>query len=59
MRNSKFWRPISHNAQVQPEMTEAIKINNFRALLRKEALQIFRNVSASNRKTLKDVLILF
>ena len=40
-------------------MTEAMKINHFHAHLRREALQTFRNISASNRKTLDDVLIVF
>ena len=43
----------------QPEMTEALKINHFHAHLRKEALQTFRNISALNKKTLDDVLIVF
>ena len=45
--------------KMQPEMTEAMKINHFHAHLRKEALQTFRNISASNKKTLEDVLIVF
>ena len=45
--------------KMQPEMTEAMKINNFRAHLRKEALQTFTNISASNKKTLDNVLIVF
>ena len=45
--------------KMQPEITEAMKINQFYALLRKEALQTFRNISASNMKTLDDVLIVF
>ena len=36
-------------------MTEAMKINH----LRKEALQTFRSISALNKKTLDDVLIVF
>ena len=40
-------------------MTEAMKINHFHAHSRKEALQTFRNISAVNRKTLDDVLIVF
>ena len=44
---------------MQPETTEAMKINQFHAHLRKEALQTFRNKSASNKKTLDDVLIVF
>ena len=45
--------------KMQPEMTEAMKIDYFHAHLRKDALQTFRNVSASNKKTLDDVLIVF
>ena len=37
-------------------MTETMKINHFHAHLRKEALPSFRNISASNKKTLDDVL---
>ena len=44
---------------MQPEMTEAVKINHFHAHLRKDALQKFRNISALNKKTLDDVLIVF
>ena len=45
--------------KVQLEMTEAIKINHFHTHLRKQALQTFRNLSALNKKTLDDVLIVF
>ena len=45
--------------KMQPEMTEAMKINHFHAHLRKEALQTFRNTGASNKKTIDDVLIVF
>ena len=45
--------------KMQPEMTEAMKINHFHADLRKEALQSFRKISASNKKTLDDVLFVF
>ena len=45
--------------KMQPEITEAMKINHFHAHLRKEALQTFRNISAVNKKTLDDVLIVF
>ena len=45
--------------KMQPEMTEAMKINHFHAHLRKEALQTFINISALNNKTLDDVLIMF
>ena len=45
--------------KMQPEMTEAIKINHFHAHLRQEALQTFRNKSALNKTILDDVLIVF
>ena len=45
--------------KMQPEMTEAMKNNYFHAHLQKEALQTFRDISASDRKTLDDVLIVF
>ena len=45
--------------KMQLEMTEAMIINHFHAHLRKEALQTFRNISASNNKTLDDELIVF
>ena len=44
--------------KMQPEMTEAMKIN-LSCRFKKEALQTFRNISASNKKTLDDVLIVF
>ena len=61
-KNEKFelFEDLFHTMlKMQPEMTEAIKINHFHAHLRKEALQTFRNISASNKKTLDDVLIVF
>ena len=45
--------------KMQSDMTEAIKINHFHAHVWKEALQTFRNISAWNKKTLDDVLIVF
>ena len=45
--------------KMQPEMTEQMKINHFHSLLRKNALQTFRNISSSNRQTLEDVLVIF
>ena len=45
--------------KMQPEMTEAMKLNQFHAHSGKEALQTFRNISASNKKTLDDVLTVF
>ena len=61
-KNKKFelFEDLFHTMlKMQPEMTEAMKINHFHAHLRKEALQTFRNMSASNKKTLDDVLIVF
>ena len=60
--NEKFelFEDLFHTMlKMQPEMTEAMKINHFHAHLRKEALQTFRNISAINKKTLDDVLIVF
>ena len=45
--------------KMQPEMTEQMKINHFHSLLRKNALQTFRNINSTNRQTLKDVLVIF
>ena len=61
-KNEKFelFEDIFHTMlKMQPKMTEAIKINHFYAHLRKEALRTFRNISASNKKSLEDVLIAF
>ena len=61
-KNEKFelFGDLFHSVlKMQPEMTEAMIINHFHAHLRKEALQTFRNKSASNGKTLDDVLIVF
>ena len=61
-KNEKFelFEDLFHTMlKMQPEMTEAMKINHFLAHLRKEALQTFRNISALNKKTLDDVLIVF
>ena len=61
-KNEKFklFEDLFHTMlKMQPEMTEAMKINHFHAHLRKKALQTFRNISASNKKTLDDVLIVF
>ena len=59
-KNEKFelFEDLFHTMlKMQPEMTEAMKINQFHAHLWKEALQTFRKISASNKKTLDDVLI--
>ena len=61
-KNEKFelFEDFFHTTlKMQPEMTQAMKINHFHAHLRKEALQTFRNISALNKKTLDDVLIVF
>ena len=38
--------------KMQPAMTEQMKINHFHSLLRKGALQTFRNINSINRQTL-------
>ena len=45
--------------KMQPTMTEQMKINQFHSLLRKGALQTFRNINSTNRQTLEDVLVIF
>ena len=45
--------------KMQPDMTEAIKINKFHSLLRKNALQTFRNINMTNRRTLEDIVAVF
>ena len=45
--------------KMQPEMTEAMKINHFHSLLRKNALQTFRNINSTNKQTLEDILTIF
>ena len=45
--------------KMEPDMTEAMKINHFHSLLRKNALQTFRNISSANRQTLEDILAVF
>ena len=44
---------------MQPDMTETMKINHFHSLLRKNALQTFRNINTANRQTLEDILAVF
>ena len=39
-------------------MTEQMKISHFHSLLRKGALQTFRNMNSINRQTLEDVLVI-
>ena len=43
----------------QPDMTETMKIKHFHSLLRKNALQTFRNINTANRQTLEDILAVF
>ena len=45
--------------KMQPDMAEAMKINHFHSLLRKNALQTFRNINTANRQTLEDILAVF
>ena len=45
--------------KMQPEMTEQMKINHFHSLLRKNAIQTFRNINSTNRQTLEDILVIF
>ena len=45
--------------KMQPDMTETMKINQFHSLLRKNALQTFRNFNTANRHTLEDILAVF
>ena len=45
--------------KMQPAMTEQMKINHFHSLLRKSALQTFKNINSINRQTLADVLVIF
>ena len=61
-KNDKFelFEDLFHTMlEMQLEMTESMKINHFPAHLRNEALQTYRNISASNKKTLDDVIIVF
>ena len=45
--------------KMQPEMSEQMKTNHFHKLLRKNALQTFRNIRTAKRQTLEDVLVIF
>ena len=45
--------------KMQAATTEQMKINHFHSLLRKNVLQIFKNISTANRQTLENVLIIF
>ena len=61
-KNEKFplFEDLFHKKfKTQPEMTEAMKINHFHARLKQDALQTFRKINATNKRTLEDVLIVF
>ena len=45
--------------EMQLEMTESLKFNHFHAHLTNEAFQTYRKISASNKKILDDVIIVF
>ena len=45
--------------KMQQEMSEQMKNNHFQLLLRKGALQTFRNISTANRQTFVEVLVIF
>ena len=56
----KLFEDLFHTMiKMQPEMSEQMKIKNFHSLIRKGALQTFRNISTANRQTLEDVLVIF
>ena len=56
----KLFEDLFHTMiKMQPAMTEQMKINHFHSLLRKGALQTFRNINSNNRQTLEDVLVIF
>ena len=61
-KNEQFelFEDLNHTMlKKQPEMTDAMKVIHYNADLRKEALQTFSIISASNKKSLDDVLIMF
>ena len=45
--------------KMQPDMVETMKNNHFHSLLRKNALQTFRNINSTDRQTLEDILAVF
>ena len=45
--------------KMQPDMTEAMKMNNIHSLLHKDPLQTFRKINTVNRQTLEDILAVF
>ena len=61
-KNEKFelFEDLFHTMlKMQPDMTEAMKVNHFHSHLRKEALQTFKNIQSTSRTTLEDVLVIF
>ena len=44
--------------KMQPEMSEAMKVKQLQSHLQTDALQTFRNLNASNKRRLEDVLIM-
>ena len=54
-----FEDPFHTMIKMQPDMTETMKINHFHSLLRKNALQTFRNINTANWQTLEDILAIF
>ena len=61
-KNEKFelFEDLFHTMlKMQPEVTEAMKINHFHSLLRKEALQTFKNIQSTSRTTLEEILVIF
>ena len=58
--NFELFEDLFHTMiKMQPAMTKQMKINHFHSLLRKGALQTFRNINSINRQTLEDVLVIF
>ena len=56
-KNEKFelFEDLFHTRiKMQPAMTEQMKINHFHSLLRKGALQTFRDINSLNRQTLEE-----
>ena len=58
--NSELFQDLFQTMiKMQPTMTERMEINHFHSLLRKGAVQTFRNMNSTNRQTLEDVLVIF
>ena len=56
----EFFEDLFHPMiKMQSEMSEQMKINHIHSLLRKEALQLFRNINTSNIQAIEDVLTIF